>query len=129
MIDTLKRWAVDYKVDGFRFDLMNLHTRQNMLNVKTALQSLTVGANGVDGGKIYLYGEGWDWRSLVTLQKGLTTCPNCYAKQTNMTGQGIGLFNDKIRDAAHGGYSKDTLQIRKQGFINGLSYDWNGYLL
>ncbi len=35
MIDTLKRWAVDYKVDGFRFDLMNLHTRQNMLNVKT----------------------------------------------------------------------------------------------
>ena len=26
MIDTLTRWAVDYKVDGFRFDLMNFHT-------------------------------------------------------------------------------------------------------
>ena len=125
MIDTLRRWAVDYKVDGFRFDLMNLHTRQNMLNVKSALQGLTVGANGVDGSRIYLYGEGWDFGS--ALSKGLTTCPHCYARQTNMTGQGIGLFNDKLRDAAHGGYSTDDTGIRKQGFINGLSYDWNGY--
>jgi pullulanase len=117
MIDTLKRWAVDYKVDGFRFDLMNLHTRQNMLNVKSAL--------AVIDPEIYLYGEGWDFGS--ALSKGLTTCPDCYAKQTNMTGQGIGLFNDKIRDAAHGGYSTDDLGIRKQGFINGLSYDWNGF--
>jgi pullulanase/glycogen debranching enzyme len=125
MIDTLKRFAVDYKVDGFRFDLMNLHTRQNMLNVKSTLNALTVGSNGVDGSKIYLYGEGWDFGSAAG--KGLTTCPNCYAKQWNMTGTGIGLFNDKIRDAAHGGYNTDALQIRKQGFINGLSYDWNGY--
>ena len=44
-----------------------------------------------------------------------------------MTGTGIGSFNDKLRDAAHGGYSQDDLGIRKQGYINGLSYDWNGY--
>ncbi|MEI2690227.1 MAG: hypothetical protein V9H69_11170 [Anaerolineae bacterium] len=44
-----------------------------------------------------------------------------------MTGAGIGLFNDIIRDAAHGGYNSDSTQIRRQGFINGLSYDWNGY--
>lgn len=117
MIDTLKRWASDYKVDSFRFDLMNFHTRQNMLNVKSALQAIDP--------TIYLYGEGWDFGSAAA--KGLTTCPHCYAKQTNMTGQGIGLFNDKIRDAAHGGYSTDDIGIRKQGFINGLSYDWNGY--
>lgn len=125
MKDTLLRFAVDYKVDGFRFDLMNLHTRQNMLNIKTALQSLTVGVNGVDGSQIYLYGEGWDFGS--ALAKGLTTCPDCYAKQYNMTGTGIGTFNDKLRDAAHGGYNTDSTQIRKQGYINGLSYDWNGY--
>jgi pullulanase/glycogen debranching enzyme len=117
MIDTLSRFAVDYKVDGFRFDLMNLHTRQNMLNVKGAL-------NAVDA-KIYLYGEGWDFGSAV--EKGLTTCPHCYAHKYNMTGAGIGLFNDIIRDAAHGGYNQDSVQIRRQGFINGLSYDWNGY--
>jgi len=125
MIDTVLRFAVDYKVDGFRFDLMNLHTRQNMLNLQTAVQALTVGANGVDGSKIYLYGEGWDFGSAAA--KGLTSCPTCYAKQYNMTGTGIGTFNDKLRDAAHGGYSADPLQIRHQGFINGLSYDWNGY--
>ncbi len=125
MVDTVLRFAVDYKVDGFRFDLMNLHTRQNMLNLQSAVQALTSGANGVDGSKVYLYGEGWDFGSAVA--KGLTTCPNCYASQNNMTGTGIGTFNDKIRDAAHGGYSEDSTEIRKQGFINGLSYDWNGY--
>jgi pullulanase-type alpha-1,6-glucosidase len=117
MIDTLVRWATAYKVDGFRFDLMNLHTRQNMLNVQSAIQAIDP--------TIYLYGEGWDFGSAVA--KGLTACPNCYAKQTNMTGVGIGLFNDKIRDAAHGGFSTDPLQIRQQGFINGLHTDWNGY--
>ena len=117
MIDTVVRFAADYKVDGFRFDLMNLHTRQNMLDLKTAVQAVDP--------DIYLYGEGWDFGS--ALDKGLTACPSCYAQKYNMTGAGIGLFNDIIRDAAHGGYSTDSLQIRHQGFINGLSYDWNGY--
>ncbi len=125
MIDTVVRFATAYRVDGFRFDLMNFHTRQNMINLKNTVQGLTVGANGVDGSKIYLYGEGWDFGS--ARDKGLTTCPNCYAQKYNMTGAGIGLFNDIIRDAAHGGYSENTTGIRKQGFINGLSYDWNGY--
>ena len=118
MIDTAVRFASAYKVDGFRFDLMNLHTRRNMLNLKTAVQAVDP--------TIYVYGEGWDFGS--ALSKGLTTCPDCYARQTNMTGTGIGTFNDRIRDASHGGYSADPLQIRHQGFINGLSYDWNGYL-
>ncbi len=79
MTDTLLRWAKEYKVDGFRFDLMNLHTRQSMRKVKEALQGLTMAADGVDGAKIYLYGEGWDFGSAK--DKGLTTCPNCYASQ------------------------------------------------
>ena len=117
MIDTVLRFAVDYKVDSFRFDLMNFHTRQNMLNLQAAVNAVSP--------QIYLYGEGWTFGSAQ--QKGFTTCPNCFADKYNMTGAGIGLFNDIIRDAAHGGYSEDPLQIRKQGFINGLSYDWNGY--
>jgi hypothetical protein len=40
MIDTLVRFAVDYKVDGFRFDLMNLHTRRNMENVQAAINAV-----------------------------------------------------------------------------------------
>lgn len=119
MIDTLVRFATDYKVDGFRFDLMNFHTRRNMLNVQSAIAAVDP--------DIYLYGEGWTFGSAQ--HKGFTDCTNgwCFADKYNMGGAGIGLFNDIIRDAAHGGYSQDSLQIRKQGFINGLSYDWNGY--
>ncbi|MCB0044107.1 MAG: pullulanase-type alpha-1,6-glucosidase [Caldilineaceae bacterium] len=112
MQDTLVRWADEYKVDGFRFDLMNLHTVQNAIDAKNAVQAIDP--------TIYVYGEGWDFGSAAA--KGLD-----YAKQASMSGTGIGTFNDKIRDAAHGGYSTDSLQIRHQGFINGLSYDWNGY--
>ena len=117
MVDTVVRWAAAYQVDAFRFDLMNLHTRRNMLAVQHA-------AWAVDP-TIYIYGEGWDFGSAAA--KGLAVCPDCYAQQYNMTGTGIGTFNDKLRDAAHGGYSTDPERIRRQGFINGLSYDWNGY--
>lgn len=119
MLDTLERFAVDYKIDGFRFDLMNLHTRRNMETVQSLINSIDP--------DIYLYGEGWTFGSAQA--KGLTDCSDgwCFADKYNMTGAGIGLFNDIIRDAAHGGYNQDPLQIRRQGFINGLSYDWNGY--
>ncbi|HPI41322.1 MAG TPA: hypothetical protein PLJ21_11000, partial [Pseudobdellovibrionaceae bacterium] len=30
MLDALRYWAITFKMDGFRFDLMNLHTLQNM---------------------------------------------------------------------------------------------------
>ncbi|HUN22701.1 MAG TPA: DUF3372 domain-containing protein, partial [Anaerolineales bacterium] len=113
MIQTLKTWVNGYKVDGFRFDLMNFHTRTNMENVKSQLQAIDP--------TLYVYGEGWDFGSLK--EKGVTN----YAKYYNMTGAGIGSFNDVIRDAAHGGFSTDPLQIRTQGFINGLDYEWNGY--
>lgn len=112
MVDTMVRWAEDYKVDGFRFDLMNLHTVANAVDAKTAVQAIDP--------DIYVYGEGWDFGSAAG--KGLD-----YAKQTSMRGTGIGTFNDRLRDAVHGGYNTDSTQIRHQGFINGLSYDWNGY--
>lgn len=120
LIDTIVTWAKAYKVDSFRFDLMNLHTVESMENLQDALKQLTVAEDGVDGNTIYVYGEGWDFGSAK--EKGLH-----YASQFNMAGTGIGTFNDKIRDAVHGGYNQDPLEIRHQGFINGLSYDWNGY--
>ena len=116
MVDTLVRWAKAYKVDGFRFDLMNLHTVDDVVAARQALQALTPAQDGVDGSDIYLYGEGWDFGSAQA--KGLE-----HANQYNVAGTGIGTFDDKLRDAAHGG-SGDT---RRQGFINGRSYDWNGH--
>ena len=120
MVDTVVRWATAYKVDAFRFDLMNLHTVDNVIAVRDAVQSLTIANDGVDGSKIYVYGEGWDFGSASG--KGLY-----HANQFNSAGTGVGTFNDRIRDAVHGGFDTDPLRIRQQGFINGLSYDWNGY--
>ena len=55
--------------------------------------------------------------------KGLRT-----ATQFNMAGTGVGTFNDRLRDAiAGGGFGKDgPVTVFRQGFTNGLSYDWNG---
>ena len=61
MVDSLVTWARDYKVDGFRFDLMGHHMVSNMVAVKEALERLTPEKDGVDGSSIYLYGEGWDF--------------------------------------------------------------------
>ncbi len=120
MVDTILRWATAYKVDGFRFDLMNLLTAHRMIELRDQVSALSLEHDGVNGEEIYLYGEGWDFGS--ARDNGFY-----HANQYNMAGTGIGTFNDKIRDALHGGYSQDPLDSHRQGVINGLAYDWNGY--
>ena len=120
MVDTMVRWATAYKVDGFRFDLMNLHTAQRMIELRDRISALTLDQDGVNGEEIYIYGEGWDFGS--ARENGFY-----HANQYNMAGTGIGTYNDKIRDALHGGYAGDSPASHRQGFINGLAYDWNGY--
>jgi pullulanase-type alpha-1,6-glucosidase len=119
MIDDLVHWAVDYKVDGFRFDLMGHHMKRNMEKARDALRSLTVEEHGVDGESIYLYGEGWDFGEVQGNRRGVN------ATQPNMTGTGIGCFNDRIRDAVRGGSAFSDR--REQGFATGLFLDPNGY--
>ena len=46
MVDSLVTWAEDYKVDGFRFDLMGHHMVANMVAVQEALRSLTLKKTG-----------------------------------------------------------------------------------
>ncbi len=117
MIDSLVTWATAYKVDGFRFDLMGHHMKENMLNVRAALNSLTVPDDGVEGSKIYVYGEGWDFGEVANNARGIN------ATQLNMAGTGIGTFNDRLRDAVRGGGPFSDPQL--QGFITGLYYDPN----
>ncbi|MEA2490111.1 MAG: hypothetical protein QOH21_1903, partial [Acidobacteriota bacterium] len=61
LIDSVVTWAREYKVDGFRFDLMGHHPRANILEVKVSLDHLTADVEGVDGHEVYLYGEGWNF--------------------------------------------------------------------
>ncbi|KAL6841127.1 hypothetical protein ACP4OV_029096 [Aristida adscensionis] len=119
IVDDLLNWAVNYKVDGFRFDLMGHIMKDTMMRAKSALQSLTVDDHGVDGSKIYLYGEGWDFGEVAENKRGIN------ASQLNMSGTGIGSFNDRIRDAINGGNPfGNPLQ---QGFSTGLFLEPNGY--
>jgi pullulanase-type alpha-1,6-glucosidase len=121
MIDTLVRWARDYKVDAFRFDLMGHHMKADMLEARTRLAALTIAADGVDGPGIYLYGEGWDFGEVAGNARGVN------ASQRNMAGTGIGTFNDRLRDGVRGGHpSDDGVALRRnQGFASGAFHDRN----
>ena len=112
MIDSVVTWATQYKVDGFRFDLMGHHMLEDMTAVRAALDSLTLEKDGVDGKSIYVYGEGWDFGEVANNARGKN------ASQLNIAGTGIGVFNDRLRDASRGGNPFDD--VRLQGFVTGL---------
>jgi pullulanase-type alpha-1,6-glucosidase len=119
MIDSLLTWVREYKVDGFRFDLMGHHTLENMVNVRKALDSLTLEQDGVDGKAIYIYGEGWDFGEVANNARGKN------AIQLNIGGTGIGVFNDRLRDGARGG--GPFAPLPEQGFSTGLYETPNNY--
>jgi pullulanase-type alpha-1,6-glucosidase len=99
-------------VDGFRFDLMGHHMLDDMIGVRAALDALTLENDGVDGKSIYVYGEGWDFGEVANNGRGKN------ASQLNIAGTGIGVFNDRLRDAVRGGNPFDD--VRLQGFATGL---------
>jgi pullulanase len=119
MVDTLVMNAKEYKIDGFRFDLMSFHFTYNMQAIKQALAALTPLKDGVDGSKIYLYGEGWTTGETANGAIG----PN--ASQANLYGSGVGTFNDRIRDGDRGG--NPFADLRVQGFSTGLLTDSSDY--
>src|SRR6202030_4500041 len=107
--------AKQYKIDGFRFDLMSFLFVSNMQQIKDALAKLTLEKDGVDGSKVYLYGEGFDFGEVANNRLGIN------ASQKNLFGNGIGTFNDRIRDGIRGG--SPFTDERVQGFATGLLTD------
>jgi pullulanase len=112
-IDSVLTWATEYKVDGFRFDLMGHHPKAQMLELREALDELTLEEHGVDGTRIVLYGEGWNFGEVENDARFVQ------ATQGNMAGTGIGTFNDRLRDGARGGNPFGG--HREQGFVTGLA--------
>ncbi|MEW2418208.1 pullulanase-type alpha-1,6-glucosidase [Streptomyces sp. NPDC046866] len=119
VVDSVVTWAKEYKVDGFRFDLMGHHPKANILAVRKALDALTVEKDGVDGKKIVLYGEGWNFGEVANDARFVQ------ATQQNMAGTGIATFSDRARDAVRGGGPFDE-DPRVQGFATGLFTAPNG---
>ena len=123
MLDSLCLWARAYHIDGFRFDLFGHHMLENLRHVRQALDELRLENDGVDGRQIYLYGEGWDFGEVANNARGRN------AAQRNLSGTGIGSFNDRLRDAVRGGRPFSGFQ--DQGFVTGLFYEsnatWQGF--
>ena len=127
MTDSLVVWAQDYKIDGFRFDLMGHQPKDAMLRARDAVHA-------VDSDS-YFYGEGWNFGEVAN------NAQFTQASQNELAGTEIGTFTDRLRDAIRGGNfmtAKDGLR-RDQGIGNGLyvlpndlqpaDYQYQEYLL
>lgn len=99
IIDSLKYWMTEYKIDGFRFDLMGLYDIETCHKISRELHILKP--------DVILYGEPWiGWESSL---------PHPFQmKKGAQKGMGLALFNDDYRNNIKGdndGY--------KRGFVMG----------
>ena len=95
MIESVKYWYNEYRIDGFRFDLMGCHDIETMNAIRAELNKLDP--------SIIIYGEGWSAGqcALPTEQLGVK------ANISQMPG--IAAFSDEIRDALRGPFSDDSI--------------------
>ena len=102
MIESVKYWYNEYRIDGFRFDLMGCHDIETMNLIRQELDKLDP--------SIFIYGEGWSAGqcALPTEQLGV--------KANIPQMPRIAAFSDELRDALRGPFDDDT----KRG--------WLGYL-
>jgi pullulanase-type alpha-1,6-glucosidase len=114
MADSVELWAVQYKIDSFRFDLMGHQPRAIMEQLQARIDRAT-------GRHINLIGEGWNFGEVADGARFVQ------ASQLSLNGSGIGTFSDRARDAVRGGGAGDSgaQLITRQGYINGLAYDAN----
>ena len=95
MIESVKYWYNEYRVDGFRFDLMGCHDIETMNAIRAELNNLDP--------SILVYGEGWS--------AGACALPNeKLGMKANIPQMpGIAAFSDEMRDALRGPFSDDTV--------------------
>lgn len=101
IVDSVKYWAEEYHLDGFRFDLMGLIDVDTMNNVRAALDEIDP--------DIIVYGEGWSLSTKVTKDVELATQTN-----SDLTPR-IAYFSDTIRDLIKG----SVFDAVDKGYVNG----------
>jgi pullulanase len=93
MIESVKYWAKEYHIDGFRFDLMGVHDIETMNEIRKALDEIDP--------TIFIYGEGWSAGGCGLPNEKLGMKANIPQMP------GIAAFSDDIRDALRGPFSDD----------------------
>ncbi len=101
IINSVKYWAEEYHIDGFRFDLMAIHDTTTMNEVAKTLKEINP--------NIFVYGEGWTAGDspLPVGQRAL--------KDNVSAIPDIAVFSDDIRDAIKGHYTDES----DRGFATG----------
>lgn len=103
IIDSLKYWAQEYQIDGFRFDLMGVLDIGTMNEIYDSLRQINP--------QIILYGEGWAGGQCALGYKKRAI------KENAPLFMPIGVFNDDLRDGVKG----DVFIAEGEGFISGKS--------
>ena len=107
MRDSLKYWASEYNLDGFRFDLMGIHDYKTMNDIRSDMDSNF----GED--TIVLYGEGWTG-------DGAYDSNSAHKANESKLAPDIGYFNDQIRDAIKGEHKFDgTIGLVQTNYTSG----------
>ncbi len=101
MIDSVKYWTEEYKIDGFRFDLMGLHDIKTMNDLYDELAAINP--------DVIVYGEGWTGGDSGLKSSEQAVIANA-KKMPN-----IAFFNDVIRDGLKG----SVFTMSDTGFVSG----------
>lgn len=102
LVDSVKYWADEYHIDGFRFDLVGL------IDVKTVNEIVETVHR--DHPNVVFYGEGWSMDTHVTK-------PNIQlaTQKSALNTPGFSYFNDTIRDLLKG----TVFSFTEPGFVSG----------
>ena len=94
ILDCLRYWVTEYRIDGFRFDLMGVHDIETMNEIRAAIDKIDP--------SIFMYGEGWAASSPQLEADKLAMKANVEKMPR------IAAFSDEMRDGLRGGWDDDT---------------------
>ena len=101
IVSSVKYWAKEYHLDGFRFDLMAIHDIATMNEAAAALKEINPYA--------IVYGEGW------TAGESPLPAEMRASKENVNRMNGVAVFSDDLRDALKGHFCDD----KDRGFVTG----------